>query len=106
MTPPDEQKSVGGGVRRLRRALPKIEAALSQEPTRVFTSLEVRTFLTTRREEWGLATIGSQRLVNFLTEESHLQPITLESQDYPSVKRFIWKKASPFEIGLAIRRGS
>jgi hypothetical protein len=72
---------------------------------RVFTRRELSALLSQYRIEWrlGLATTSNQ-FIDFLTQQTKLERVTLESDDYVLPARYVWGEVSPYLLALSIRK--
>ena len=88
----------------IHRAKRDIETLFEEAETRVFGRNDLASVLEAHRAQWKLpqrmTTPGFQ---DFLLRESKLHEVTLVSEDYADVTRFVWDDASLFEIALSIR---
>ncbi|MET0400096.1 MAG: hypothetical protein ABW277_25120 [Longimicrobiaceae bacterium] len=102
---------------------------------RVYTRDEIGAVLSTHGAEFGAPkTLGMMRLIEFLLRNGHLCEVRLESMadmpdtatrgetqgpptrkagkeqppagSYGAITRYVWGKASPYEIGLSLRAGA
>jgi hypothetical protein len=95
---------------RIPKATRGISSYFESVGQRVFWPSDLARILAQNRKAWHLPVsmkLGS--FTEFLLEKTPLSQITLTAENHPGVPdaaRFVWRDASPFEIGLSLRRGA
>jgi hypothetical protein len=85
----------------------EITATFGESPQKIYKGGELKLIFETRRSEWGLTTRTTYRdFIDFLLGEGKLRQVTVKCDPYTSVTRYVWGEASPYHIGLSIRRGA
>jgi predicted transcriptional regulator of viral defense system len=93
--------------KRLIQAKGKIAAFFEAQAQHVFTNAALSQVFKQNRELWRLPQrVSATSFVSGLVDEGLLNPIQLQSLTYRGLIRYAWKKPSPFEIGLSIKRKS
>jgi predicted transcriptional regulator of viral defense system len=92
-------------AKRIDTARSTIELLLDQSETKVFRLGDLSRVLEQNREEWRLPQgLTTKKFIEFLLEESQLLKVVLKSENYPAKEtRYIWRKASPYAVGLSLR---
>jgi hypothetical protein len=91
----------------LKTAKLKIEASFNDYGTRSFKKRQIAEILATNRRQWGLPiTVGLGRFVEFLLKHSKLRAITLKSDRYEDLVRYVWKDPSAYAVALSIKNKS
>lgn len=84
-----------------------IEEFFDQLPLKAFRDGELAGILFSQSEEWDLAVSQTvSGFIDFLVRESHLKEITLTSEHYRDVKRYIWNSPSIYAIALTLKNRS
>jgi predicted transcriptional regulator of viral defense system len=83
-----------------------LETLFKRTSQRVLTPLELNSTLARKRRSWGLDSVPTEAMIDFLLAETPLRVVTLESEKYRSEERYAWGEPSPFEIALSLRPGS
>jgi hypothetical protein len=76
---------------------------------KVFRGSDLAGILLQHRDEWHLpARMHVVSFAEFLIEKTPLREVQIIAANHPNSTqvRYIWGKASPFEIGLSLKRGS
>ena len=89
-------------------ALPTITAYLDSLPQRVFQPRELTRLLAAQAQEWQLPTTASPRqcLERLTRAGSSLKRVTLTSEHYQPITRYVWREASPYSLALSIKSGA
>lgn len=92
-------------AKRIEIAKSTIELLLDQSETKVFRLGDLSRVLEQNREAWKLPqNLTTKKFIEFLLEESQLLKVVLKSENYPATEtRYIWRKASPYAVGLSLR---
>jgi hypothetical protein len=94
-------------AQRLPGALPKIQEYFESSPDHVFTRGDLNTILVNHRSEWELPqNTPREKFIEFLLERTKLHKLVLSSEAYKNVERYSWGTASPYLLGLSLRRNS
>jgi predicted transcriptional regulator of viral defense system len=94
-------------IKKIRLAKSSIIEFFNQYPSRVFTLEELSTIMFSQSEEWNLAVKQSvSGFIDFLIENTKLKMITLESDFFPRLNRFIWGEPSIYAIAQSIKKNS
>ena len=97
-----------GRTGRLQIARSDILKSFETDPRRVFWADDIAGILEQNRAFWRLSSrTGLRQFIDFLVEKGDLRvkEIIPVNHDLPSIYRYIWKEASPFEIALSLKRG-
>ncbi len=92
---------------RLQIARTDILKTFEDDPRRVFWPEDIYEILQANREFWRLSrTMTAGRFIEFLQAKGELQPIELIPVNHETrrVGRYVWRRASPFEIALSLKR--
>jgi hypothetical protein len=90
-------------------ATPKITKFFETQVQRVFRGSDLSEILVQHQSEWNLAVgTSTTSFVQFLIEKTPLREVQIVATNHPNSTqiRYIWGKASPFEIGLSLKRAS
>lgn len=89
-------------------AYPKIRTDYDSFKQRVYTRKELLDVMYARQASWQLAkNTTTEGFISFLLERGDLQEVTLTEEKYGrSIRRYIWRTATQFEIAASVRRGS
>ena len=82
----------------------KIEASFSASSIKAFNTAQLTDFYVEHWDKWGLP--KSQPitgLTQFLINASQLREVTLASENYDSIKRYVWGSPSPYAVALTIK---
>jgi len=95
-------------TRKFDAAIPVIAAYLDQQPQRVFQHRELAQLVHARAEEWRIpASLSARRCIDRLIRDgSLLRRVTLASEDYGPVTRYVWGEVSPYALALSIKPGA
>ncbi len=95
---------------RLQSARREIIAFFNGQATRAYWPSDLSQILTARRSEWKLAEHTQKKdFIEFLLEKTDLRKIVLPPLNHPqmpTIERYIWKQASPFELAASIKRNA
>lgn len=92
---------------KLESQLPNIEEHLNILPQKAYTGPHLLGEFMAIQEQFELPPSQRfQKFVDTLLEKSNLSVITLESERYKDLTRFIWGRSSPFEIASTIYTNS
>jgi hypothetical protein len=94
---------------RLQIARADILKTFEDDPQRVFWSEDISKILEENRAFWRLSLSTSLgRFIDFLMTNGELKPIELVPVNHQTraAQRFVWKKASAFEIALSLKRNA
>ena len=88
--------------------LPAITTYLDQLPQRVFQPRELAQIMGTHADKWQIPTrLSSRQCLERLTrEQSLLKRVTLASEHYQPITRYMWREASPYALALSIKPGA
>ena len=92
---------------RLQIAKTDIIKTFDDDPRRVFWPEDLYEILGQHREFWRLSrTMTAGRFIDFLREKGELQLIELVpiNHEVRRIQRFVWRRASPFEVALSLKR--
>jgi predicted transcriptional regulator of viral defense system len=95
--------------KRIQTATPRIIKFFEGQEQRVFRQSDLTEILIRHHDEWQLATgTSTANFVQFLTEKTLLREVPIIAINHPNstLLRYVWSKASPFEIGLSLKKGS
>jgi predicted transcriptional regulator of viral defense system len=85
----------------------RIRATVAQLPSRVQTSTQVAELLDEHRLDWELApSLSPQDFIQRLGRQGLLETVKLVSSDYKDLTRYVWGKASPYEVALSVKKGA
>ena len=91
----------------LQNARAKIEATFNGNGTCAFKKRDLAELLGKHRGEWGMpVTIGFEKFLDFLLKQSKLRTLTLKSDQYDDLTRYVWKDASVQAVALSIKNKS
>jgi len=77
------------------------------EDSQVYRLRDLGRILKDRREEWNLPVgLSRAKFVSELIGKGQLRRITLTSESYNEVVRYIWGSPSPYAVGLSLREGA
>ena len=94
-------------ITRLDIAAADIFKTFDQSPQHVYWINEINNILNENRIFWRLSlTMTAVRFIDFLITKGQLKPISLVpvNHDTRTLERFIWRRASPFEIALSAKK--
>jgi hypothetical protein len=94
---------------RLQIAKPDIVETLDKSGTRVFWLSDLGTILVEHRANWRLAkNTTAAAFADFLIQKSELSRHEMNAINHPasSVVRFVWRRASPYQLALSLKRGA
>ncbi len=93
---------------RLSLAKRRITRTFEDEPRRVFRIKDLRVMLDQHRQEWDLAARTSlSQFESYLLERTPLRVITLQSEAYKSISRYVWgEDVSQYEIFLSVKKNA
>src|SRR5713226_184703 len=92
---------------RLQVAKSRIISVFEGSRQHVFTEGQLLEIRTHHRDEWRLTrSLKAEEFIKFLLKNTKLRAVRLSSQSYPGFSRYVWGDASPYELGLSVRRGS
>jgi len=92
---------------RLQIAKADIIKTFDDDPRRVFWPEDLYEILGQHREFWRLSrTMTAGKFIDFLREKGELQLIELVpiNHEVRRIQRFVWRRASPFEVALSLKR--
>ena len=92
-------------AKKLDTALPTITAYLDTLPQRVFQPRELSRLLAAQAKEQPLPTTLSPRksLEHLTREGSLLKRVTLASEHYAPITRYVWREVSPYALALSLK---
>jgi predicted transcriptional regulator of viral defense system len=96
-------------ITRLDIAAPDIFKAFNKDPRRVFWLDDIYEILAKNRTFWRLsASMPAANFISFLMTKGELKRIDLEpvSHHTRTLERYIWQRASSFEIASSARKGA
>lgn len=95
-------------TRKLDSALPTITAYLDNQPQRVFQPRELARIVGAHADEWQLpASLSTRRCLDRLTRDgSLLKRVTLGSEHYQPITRYVWREVSPYALALSLKPGA
>ena len=95
-------------TRKLDTAIPAITTYLDSQSQRVFQRRELAQIVGTHAEQWQVPTSLSTRkcLERLTRQESPLKQVTLASEHYQPMIRYVWREASPYTLALSIKPGA
>ena len=96
-------------ISRLDIASADIFKLFDEDPRRVFGLEDLYEILGNNRTFWRLSvSMPAARFIDFLMTKGQLKRVELKpiNHDIRTIERYIWKRASPFEIALSARKGS
>lgn len=93
---------------KIKTAKPKIEKFFSESASKVFRLLDLASILEENRETWELPeSLYVKAFAKFLIEDSQLKEADLQSENHKAKEvRYIWNEASPYAVGVSLRRNS
>lgn len=92
---------------RLELAKPHILELFQGADKHVYSTRQLQSLISIKCVEWDLPkwiTMGS--VFEFLLSETQLREITLRCEPYRAEKRYVWGRASVYEIAASLRRGA
>ncbi len=91
-------------------ARPRILGFFEQSRQRVFRASELAEVLEQQRGVWKVAaSINATAFVEFLLESTRFREAEVKPVNHPEsarVVRYVWQGASPFQMGLSLRKGA
>jgi len=84
----------------------RLEADFEKWPERAFSKSELESIFAESPVEWNLPrSMTSTKFIAMLRGRSKLSRVTLKSDDYPPLLRYVWgRKISPVLLALSIKR--
>lgn len=86
----------------LKAAAPFIVNYFDRAHNCVYRHDDLDNILLQKRTSWQLAKrVGIKDFVQFLTSHAYLQEIALTSSNYRTIRRFVWRNATPHQVALS-----
>ena len=91
----------------LRAALPRIESTFDSQGITALRVRQLQVLLQKNRRSWEISPeLSFTKFLKFMLKRSKLREITLESVDYGSQTRYVWKLPSVHAVALSIKSKS
>lgn len=92
---------------RLQIALPDIRALFDQNEQVVYRESDIAHLLAAEKRGWRLAkNTTAQSFIKDLLHKTKLKKIELTSNGYSKITRYVWRMATPYQIGLSLKTDS
>ena len=92
---------------RLKNARTHIIDQFEAADKRVYLTTELRDLMTANWVEWDLPKwLAMGQVREFLLSKTPLRKVTLRCQSYRAVTRYVWGKASVYEVAASLRRAA
>lgn len=73
----------------------------------VYTERDLRFVLDQRRHDWHLPErTTTKTFISFLVSKTKMKKVSLRSERYRGVERYVWGDVSPYPVGLSLNRDS
>ena len=93
--------------KRLATALPQIIDHFEKDAKRVYLHADLNKILSRNREVWKLPrNTTSTQFIEFISDQTKLKKVSLESEKYKSMERYTWGEVSAYFVALSVRRDS
>jgi hypothetical protein len=91
----------------LRAALPRIESTFDSQGIAALRVRQLQVLLQMNRRNWEISPeLSFTKFLRFMLKSSKLREITLESVDYGSQTRYVWRRPSAHAVALSIKSKS
>lgn len=91
----------------LRAALPRIESTFDSQGITALGVRQLQVLLQKNRRNWEISPeLSFTKFLKFMLKRSKLRDITLESVDYGSQTRYVWRRPSVHAVALSIKSKS
>jgi len=98
------QTSMPKNPSRISVALPEILRHFEEMRQRVFAREVLADILDRNRSAWNIPDyVVTDKFIEFLVAEAKLSVVPVISENYRSVTRYVWGKASPFAVAVSLR---
>jgi predicted transcriptional regulator of viral defense system len=92
---------------RFQLALPTIQAFFEEQVSPIYQTRDLMTILGRQREEWQLPqNMKTDEFIKELVKKTKLKKLVLKSTEYDPITRYVWGKASPYQIALGLKSGA
>src|SRR5713226_4273898 len=91
----------------LKAAKPKIESTFDSQGITALGVRQLQVMLHTNCADWQLSPdLSFTKFLNFMLEFSKLRAVTLNSVDYGSQTRYVWRNPSVHAVALSLKSNS
>lgn len=88
----------------LKTAKPRIESTFDSLGIRALGVRQLQTLLQKNRRNWELSPdLTFTKFLKFMLKRSELREVTLESVDYDSLTRYVWRRPSVHAVALSLK---
>ena len=91
----------------LKNAKAKIESTFDTQAITALGTRQLQVLLQTNHGNWELSPdLSFTKFLNFMLKQSKLREITLQSADYGSQTRYVWRNPSVYTVALSLKSNS